>query len=104
MIWLSVCQGGRFGLGARPHFSMKTLLVVIGLLLVSPLAAQTRAELDSKYGPIEGNLYRIKPGIAVQVAFSESDEVESFRIVSDDPKDKNALLRVEDVRKVVGNL
>lgn len=81
---------------------MKSLFII--LFLISPLAAQTRAELDNKYGPVEGNLYRIKPGIAMDVTFSENDKVQTLRIVPDAPNDKNALLRIEDVRKVVSEL
>lgn len=81
---------------------MKVLLIL--LLLVFAVTAQTRGELDSKYGPIEGNRYRIKPGIAVEVTFSESGKVRTFRIIPSDPNSKNALLRVDDVRKVVVEL
>lgn len=77
---------------------MRPLLII--LFLVSPVAAQTRAELDSKYGPIEGNLYRIKTGIAVEVTFSEIGKAKTFRIIPDDPRDKDALLKIEDVRRV----
>jgi len=78
---------------------MKTLFAILFLAL--PLAAQTRAEMDNKYGPSEGNRYRIKPGIAVEVTFSESGKVKQFRLVSDDPNDKNAFLNSDEARKVI---
>jgi hypothetical protein len=78
---------------------MKTFFAIIFLAL--PLAAQTRAELDSKYGPSEDNQYRIKPGIALEVTFSESEKVKQFRVVPYNPKDKNALLNSEEARKVI---
>src|SRR5215204_6629979 len=87
---------------AESAFLMKTLLII--LFLVFPLAAQTRSQLDSKYGPIEGNLYRIKPGIAVEATFYESCRVKTFRIVSDTSKDKDALLLADDVRKAIREL
>ena len=77
------------------------------LLLLVPFAgslqigAQTRAELDNKYGQIDGNRYHLKPGVAAEVTFSENGKVKTIRIVSDVPKDKNALLRAKDVRDVV---
>lgn len=81
---------------------MRTFLFI--LLLASSLIAQTRAELDEKYGPIEGGRYRVRPGIAVEATFSESGKATALRIVPDDAKDKNALLRPEDARKVVREL
>jgi hypothetical protein len=81
---------------------MKILL--IALFLVSPLTAQTRSELDSKYGPGEGNRYRVKPGIAMEVTFSDSGKAKQIRIFPDDPKDTEALMRPEDVRKIASEI
>lgn len=78
---------------------MRALFVILFLTL--PLAAQTRSELDSKYGSIENGRYRIRAGVAVEVKFSEEGKVKTFRILPDNPK---ALLAVEDVRKVIRDL
>jgi hypothetical protein len=84
---------------------MKVFLLFLALLAGAvQLTAQTRSEFDSKYGPIEGNRYRVRPGIAAEVTFSKNDRVKTIRIVSDDPKDKDTLLRVQDVREVVREL
>lgn len=84
---------------------MKSLIILF--VLVSPLVAQTRSELDSKYGPIQGGRYRIQSGVAVEATFSDNGKVRTLRIIPDDSGDKNSLLRIEDVRKVsrelVGN-
>ena len=81
---------------------MREILLI--LLLIPTLAAQTRTALDGQYGPPEGNRYLIKPGIAVEATFSESGSAKTLRIVPDDPNNKNALLRVEDVRNVIREL
>ncbi|MBK9164448.1 MAG: hypothetical protein IPM21_11190 [Acidobacteria bacterium] len=81
---------------------MRAILFI--LLLASALAAQSRTTLDSKYGPPEGDRYRIKPGIVVEASFLETGKVKTLRIVPDDPEDKNALLRAEDVRNVIREL
>lgn len=71
------------------------------LLLVTPLIAQTRAELDTKYGPSDNDRYRVRPGIVAEVAFADNGKVSQFRIVSNDPKDPKALLPADDVRMVI---
>jgi hypothetical protein len=76
-------------------------ILFIFLLLVSPVAAQTRAELDGKYGPSENNRYRVKPGISMDVTFSESGKAKQIRIVPDDSKDTNAFLRDDDILSVI---
>lgn len=81
---------------------MKVLLAIF--LFVLSLTAQTRKELDDKYGPIESNRYRVREGIAVDVVFSDNGSAKTFRIVSDNPKDKEALLSIDDVRKVIQEL
>ena len=86
----------------RLHFGFKTLLIFFSLVL--PLTAQTRAELDKQYGPSVDGVYRVRQGIAVQATFSENGSAKTLRIVADNPKDKNALLRADDVRKVIGEL
>jgi hypothetical protein len=84
---------------------MKYFLLILALLVGSlQIAAQTRAELDAKYGPIEGNRYKIRPGIAAEVTFSENGKVKTIRIVPDDPKNKDALLRPENVRQTISEL
>jgi hypothetical protein len=84
---------------------MKYLLLLLVLFAGSfQIAAQTRAELDTRYGPIEGNRYRVRPGLAAEVTFSENGRVKTIRIVSDDPRDRNALLRAQEVRDVIREL
>lgn len=78
---------------------MKTLALI--LLLLTPVIAQTRAELDSKYGPLEGNRYKIRPGVAAEVEFAENGKLTAFRIVPDDLKDKNALLNAKDFWEII---
>ncbi len=74
------------------------------LFLATALCAQTRTALESKYGPLEGDRFRAKPGIAVEVTFSESGKAKAFRIVPDDPNNKNALLGIDDVRNLIREL
>ncbi|MBX3245219.1 MAG: hypothetical protein KF685_12280 [Acidobacteria bacterium] len=81
---------------------MKGLLAI--LLLVLPLAAQTKVELDSKYILIEGNLYRIKPGIILEVTFSDTGKAKTFHIFPDDPKDKNLVPSTEVIRGAIREL
>src|SRR5262245_43963588 len=85
-----------------PSFRIKSLLIVFFFAL--PLAAQTRADLDKKYGPTEGNVYRIAPGIALEATFSENGNAKTFRILPDNPKDEKARIRIEDVRKLAYEL
>jgi hypothetical protein len=86
----------------HPRFPIKSLM--LGLFIASSLTAQTRAELDAKYGPIDGNHYRVKPGIAVEATFAEDGGVKTLRIVPDNPKDENALRPIDDVRNVIREL
>ncbi len=86
----------------RLRFGIKTLL--IALLFAIPLAAQTRTELDKKYGPIIGNVYRVAPGIALEATFAENGSAKTLQIVADKPKGKNALLRADEVRKIIWDL
>src|SRR5688572_1502068 len=79
-------------------------ILPIVLLLVTPLIAQTRAELDTKYGPSDNDRYRVRPGIVAEVTFADNGNVNQFRIISDDPKNPNALLPVGDVRDVMREL
>jgi hypothetical protein len=79
-------------------------VLLLTLLLVLPVAGQTRDALNSRYGPTEGNRYRVKPGIAVEVTFTESGKVQTFRIVPDESKSRKALLRLDDVRNVIAEL
>jgi hypothetical protein len=81
---------------------MRILFII--LFLAFPLAAQTRAEIESRYGPGEGNRYRVKSGIAVEVDYADSGKVKQFRIVPDDPNDKNALMPIDEVRRVIREL
>ena len=83
-------------------FSMRTLLIV--LLLLVPITSQTRAELDAKFGPTEGNRYRIKSNMAVEATFFENGRVKTLRILPDDPKDKNALLTNKEAWETMGQL
>ena len=84
------------------HFLMRILFIILFLAL--PLAAQTRAEIESRYGPGEGNRYRVKPGIAVEVDYADSGKVKQFRIVPDHSNDKNAFMPIDDVRRVIREL
>ncbi|MBX3287872.1 MAG: hypothetical protein KF855_00880 [Acidobacteria bacterium] len=81
---------------------MKGLLAI--LFLVLPLAAQTKVELDSKYDLIQDNLYRIKPGIALEVAFSDTGKAKAFRIFPDDPKNKDSFPSIEVIRGAIREL
>src|SRR5687767_3675005 len=81
---------------------MRSLLIV--LLFAIPLIAQTRAELESKFGPPEGNRYRIRSNMAVEATFFESGRVKTLRIVPDDAKDKNALLTNEEAWRTMNQL
>jgi len=74
------------------------------MLLLLPAVAQTRAELDSTYGQAVHNVYQIRPGIAAAVTFSDNGKVKEFRIFSNDPNSKNALLRIDAVRAVIREL
>lgn len=86
----------------RPLLPMRIFLIL--LIIASPLLSQTRAEIDEKYGPIEGARYRVAPGIAVEAAFFKSGRVKTLRIVPETSRDKNALLVADDVRKLVREL
>ncbi|HEX6126530.1 MAG TPA: hypothetical protein VFZ23_14245 [Pyrinomonadaceae bacterium] len=78
---------------------MKTLLIV--LLLALPFTAQTRAELENKFGQPEGDRYRIKSNMAVQATFFESGRVKTLRIIPADPKE---LLTNEEAWRMMGQL
>src|SRR5689334_10270452 len=81
---------------------MKSLLIV--LLLFVPITAQTRAELDTKFGPPEGNRYRVNSNMALEATFFESGRLKTLRIVPDDPRDKNALLTNEEAWMTMGQI
>lgn len=81
---------------------MRILLIL--LFLSVSLLAQTRSDLEKKYTAIGENVYRVRPGIAVEVEFSENGKASTLKIVPEDRENQNARLGIDAVRAVIGEL
>lgn len=79
-------------------------LILLTFSLSFPAMGQTREELDRRYGPIDGNRYQVRQGIAVEVTFADNGKVLTFKVVPNVPNDKNVLLNIDDVREVIREL